>query len=115
MLDKEWLEYWQERGKERTEDKGMPKENGISSILNNYLKQVPFKGCPQAGSDYCVEKCSQRFSCDYWTINRHNLAFLAWLYDNRPHLNFMSEELPETDEQLDKEVEGILAMYRNSK
>ena len=77
----------------------------------DYLANVPIgKGCYQAGNENCAEKCSQRFKCDYWVINRHNIAFLAFLYDNRPHLNFLSGELPETDEQLDKEVEGILAM-----
>ena len=79
----------------------------------DYLANVPIgKGCYQAGSDYCAEKCTERLRCDYWAINRHNIAFLAWLYKNRPHHNFLSGELPEADEQLDEEVESILAMYR---
>ena len=84
----------------------------------DFLANVPIgKGyyCQQEGSEHCVEKCSQRFTCEYWTINRPKLAFLAWLYANRPHHNFLSEELPETDEQFDEEIEGILAMYRNNK
>jgi len=72
--------------------------NSNHPILNynmeDYLKQVPFKGCYQAGSDYCAEKCSSRVCprmCDYWHVDRNRIAFFAWLYDNRPHLNFLSE------------------------